>query len=116
MRGSHQSEAEKYLGFSEAKLFETIGTIPGLGASEDNEKEKRGRQWFERHLSRLKEIICCSEAVRKHLRASSSLHEDVQLVAVIADLIAGLCGVVPPFCVSALVCKRGVRLLCAEES
>ena len=74
-----------------------------------NELIMKGKVWFDLHVERFQSAVC-QEKVRKLLEGDEAV-----LITAIADLIAGIVTGVSPVTVSLLICKKGVRSLCAED-
>lgn len=72
---------------------------------------ERANNWLDVKTTQMRGVVCSNVNVKKYV--SDSDYE--KLLTTIADLIASVCGGVPAINVSALLIKRGLKKLCAQE-
>ncbi|MGV8041425.1 MAG: hypothetical protein AB2L07_15665 [Thermoanaerobaculaceae bacterium] len=107
-------EIERLLSLPTEGLYGMIGhswaTLhPGLRLPGSPEEE--GQAIFENLLEDLRHKVCVEwDYPRK--RKDAALQNTVDLVAAIADIVAGLTIGLPPFVVSVLLVRRGLDALC----
>ena len=66
------------------------------------------RDWLQTKKENLQELVCKSELVAKHQKAS----DDKNLFFAVVDVITGWATGVSPFVVSAILIQRGIGRLC----
>ncbi|WP_309385803.1 hypothetical protein [Cerasicoccus frondis] len=110
------NEVQGVLELDISQLFSDIGaTAPQFGfGMADQDDEEKGRTWFQRHKTELREKVC-GTYLAKLAADENGGWDRVLIVAGIADLIANRCVGVSPLSVAALILKLGLNSLCQQN-
>jgi hypothetical protein len=109
-----RADAQRYFSLAEDHLFSLIPRyLPeyeGVNFSGDSEVNA-GRNFFEDNLPALHGLVCIQWGYcnRRH---DPDLQDAVTLVMSVGDVIAGYCGSIPPFVISALLVKKSLNAIC----
>ena len=107
-------EIERLFDLNETDLFFDIG----LSSSTDLEflgKSKKqiieaGKRWYSANQLKLKSAVC-KESVLNTINKENN----IELVAAVVDLIAGIVLDVSPITVATLIVKKGINNICKEN-
>jgi hypothetical protein len=99
--------AERSLGLSEDALLLEFGrTLVGAArGSGEQDPRRRAENWFTNNQSKLRELICGNEAVRR-------ARQDPEGVMLLAELLGEQLNKPAVFSVAAYLLKRGIDWLC----
>ena len=105
-----KSIEELYKLIGEQLLSETLG----IDEFSDEETKEEAVDWENQQRVNLRKSICGSDPYRAYIENPEGW-DWVMIVTALADLIAGVVVGVSPLTVAALILKKGLDKLCAED-
>lgn len=110
---------EESLGLSDDELYLEIGmAMSRKGILEKSRKEliEDAKGWLKMKHQSLQSSICGSSKIKALLDGPQDKQSDVETVAAVADLIAGIMLGISPIWPAVLIVRRGLRTFCSNDS
>lgn len=118
------SEKEKiiiksYLDSTDEEIIRSISRMlitqynTDYAAVDDEEIKNVWERYIKEKVNLIKQKICIDWNYKEKIK-EEKFRDDITLVASIADVIAGVIGILPPVMIAALLVKKGLDKLCLE--
>lgn len=113
---SDQEQIEYLLAQDEDELMlelgESLSDSMGLAASKNRKSLiQHARKWYKTNKKIITAAICDSRVLERYV-ISDEYEKRIEIVAAIADVIATKWTGVPPFVLSVMIFREGIRTLC----
>jgi hypothetical protein len=116
-RSEDAQKMRKCLGLTYDELVLAIGKFAydyaNLGASEGDKETlfEFGKKWIDANKKALQDRICKSDQIEKIIRKVGD-NDELSAGLIICDLVSSLLISIPPFFISALLMKIGIKKFC----
>jgi hypothetical protein len=119
LQPEQRKQIEQLLNTSTNNLYSQLGAelrdsiMRGVGPEHKSALIALARDWVKRNMVQLQTSICSSPGVQDFINSPSTSRR-VEIVAIIADIVAQTWVGIPPFTLSALLVQEGLSELCDE--